>query len=143
MKPLAAALILLIACAVSAEEKKPTDALQGEWKVVSLTVTTMDVPKDETDKMKAAVKDDTLTLTFKTDKSLDITMKLDPKAKPAKIDLTWSEGGKEVSVPGIYKIEKDTLTICYEHNVVGKRPKEFKSEDGGRTVLIVLERAKK
>ena len=127
-----------------AEDKKPTKALQGEWKVVSFTVTAMDLPKEETDKMKVTVKDGILTLkSAKTEKSLDITLTLDPKAKPATVDLTWVEGGQEATVPGIYKVEKDKLTICYEHNSAGKRPKEFKSDDGGRTVLLVLERVKK
>ena len=84
-----------------------------------------------------------MTVTYDNGNSLDATMKLDPKAKPATIDLTWTENGKEATVPGIYKIDKDTLTICYEHNVLGVRPKEFKSGDGGKTVLMVYERAKK
>ena len=137
-----AALVALVYSPSFAEDKKPTDPLQGEWKVVALTAIAKEAPKEEFEKMKAVVKDDVMTLTFKTDKSLDVTMKLDPKAKPATVDLVATEGGMEVTLPGIYKVEKDTLTICYEHNTAGKRPKEFKSEDGGRTVLIVLERVK-
>lgn len=145
MKPLVAVGMLALVAFACAEDKKPTDPLQGEWKMVSFTATAMDLPQEQIDKMKVVVKGDIMTWKFATDedKGFDITITLDPKTKPATIDLTWIEGGKEGTVPGIYKVEKDTLTICYEHNSAGKRPKEFKSEDGGRTVLMVLERVKK
>lgn len=43
---------------------------------------------------------------------------------------------------GIFKIEKDTLTICWQR--VGKRPrpKKFETKKGDRTELLVLKRDK-
>jgi uncharacterized protein (TIGR03067 family) len=71
------------------------------------------------------------------DKAIEYT--LDPKAKPAHIDLS---AGKE-AIPGIYKIEGDTLTICFSKGGKADRPTEFVSSDGTAVVLMTLKRVKK
>ena len=53
------------------------------------------------------------------------------------------EDEKERAFPGIYKIEKDKLTMCFDVAFKYIRPKEFKSEKDSFVTLLVLERVKK
>ena len=69
--------------------------------------------------------------------------KIDPAKNPKWLDAR-AEVSKEVPFPygmvGIYKIEKDSLTLCYcppKQDVV--RPTEFKSSAHGNA-LVVLKR---
>ena len=59
-------------------------------------------------------------------------VKIDPKAKPATLDLTIDEGPEDAKgkiSKCIYKLEGEKLTLCVSHP--GKdRPKEFEQADG-------------
>jgi uncharacterized protein (TIGR03067 family) len=62
-------------------------------------------------------------------------------SKPLKhIDMTGFDAGKgkDRTMPGIYELKSDTLTVCVGDD--GTRPTEFKAEKGGKTGLIVLQR---
>ncbi|MSR54002.1 MAG: TIGR03067 domain-containing protein [Gemmataceae bacterium] len=67
-----------------------------------------------------------------------IAYKVDPKANPATLDLTAAGG-----ILGVYKIDGDTLTICFPKGEKGERPKKFESPEGSELVLMVLKREKK
>ena len=58
---------------------------------------------------------------------------VDPKAKPATIDLKIKEGPGDTAgetSKGIYKLEGDLLTICITGPGQGARPADFKEEEG-------------
>jgi uncharacterized protein (TIGR03067 family) len=64
-------------------------------------------------------------------------MTLDPKATPKKFDVAMEVGGGILR--GIYKIDGDTLTLCYP-NIDRDRPAEFAAENGA--YLWVFKRSK-
>lgn len=79
-------------------------------------------------------------------KALPRQFKVDAKANPAAIDVTYQkpDGGPlpQPAMLGIYKIEEDTLTICYAPGST-ERPTTFEPAGGDRVAVLVLKRAKK
>jgi RNA polymerase sigma factor (sigma-70 family) len=68
------------------------------------------------------------------------TYKLGPAKKPKAIAITNENGGTFL---GIYKLERDTLTVCLGGENDNERPTEFASKEGTKVVLVVLKREKK
>ena len=56
--------------------------------------------------------------------------------------MDMRQTGVKKTVPGlaIYKLDRDTLTMCVGHR---KRPTEFKTGPKSETVLAVLKRVKR
>ncbi len=78
-------------------------------------------------------------------KTVPREFKVDPRAKPATIDVTFSQAAGAVAtrnMVGIYKIEGETLTICFSPGGNTERPKSFERK-AGVTVLLTLKRVKK
>jgi uncharacterized protein (TIGR03067 family) len=66
--------------------------------------------------------------------------KIDPTVRPKITDITYTEGpAKGRTVPGIYELDDDTYTICFDMGGM-TRPKEFASKPGTMLVLEVLKR---
>jgi len=68
------------------------------------------------------------------------TYTADAKKNPAEIDLDVI--GPNWELPGIYKIDGDTLTICHVFGKEQPRPTKFESPVGSFNMLIKLKRAK-
>jgi RNA polymerase sigma factor (sigma-70 family) len=66
--------------------------------------------------------------------------KLGPAKKPKELTITTENDG---TILGIYKLERDTLTVCLCDENDNDRPTEFASKEGTKVVLIVLKREKK
>ena len=73
------------------------------------------------------------------EKSMEATYKADPKKDPAELDIIPPLAGKG-ELLGIFKIDGDTLTICFAEN---ERPAKFESPEGSRAMLVTLRRQKK
>ncbi|MCI0457353.1 MAG: DUF1559 domain-containing protein [Gemmataceae bacterium] len=128
---LAAALTLLPA---QAQEKG--NSLEGKWRVKSV----IGSGKPGGEEVQA------LTFEFKGERIIisvagrnqEGTFKTDATKNPKQFDMTFQKG-REQSL-GIYRIEKDTLTLCFTEPRNNERPTKFESPAGSRTVLMVLER---
>jgi uncharacterized protein (TIGR03067 family) len=151
-------LVVLVAGLLFPANAAPEDAarrdlkkLQGKWRYVSLVIFGQPV-KDGLKGRTVEIKGKALTKgRFGT------PFRLDPAKKPRAIDLTEKhtvvsfEGGvqktaeKEVVAPGIYRLDGDTLTICYDSGGPAgepERPTKFASEPGSHVTLMVLRRQK-
>lgn len=115
--------------------KKDKALLKGTWKIDAF-----ETSQGKKDDLQDA------TLTFEGDKIAfkkgDDTKKgsysINPAGKPKEIDLKAED--KEEAVLGIYKVDKDTLTLCIAGGPMAVRPTEFEAKD--KSVLITLKRVK-
>jgi uncharacterized protein (TIGR03067 family) len=74
----------------------------------------------------------------------DATFTVDAAKKPREMDIKPTGGpqkGKLVRV--IYKLDGDTLTMCYDHEKPENRQSKFESKEGTTVLLITFKREKK
>jgi uncharacterized protein (TIGR03067 family) len=116
-------------------EPKDDEKVQGEW-----TVTAAEKGKKPIGDLANAsltIKGDQITLD-NGDKKETVTFVLDPAKAPKHITIT-DRGEKKIG--GIYKLEGDTLTICFIHDS-DERPTSFETKEGTALTLLVLKRKK-
>lgn len=73
------------------------------------------------------------------------TFTVDPSKSPKEIDVKPTAGPlKGKTMKAIYKIDGDAMTICYQHDLEGgkPRPEKFETKGAPTLVLIVYKRAK-
>lgn len=95
-------------------------------------------------------RSDPVTWTFQakeSNKFWTLHFKLDPTQSPKTLDermqFKGHEPGKQIR-QAIYKLEDDTLTICYAgYYDRGKRPESFTAEKGSDREIVILKREKK
>jgi uncharacterized protein (TIGR03067 family) len=68
--------------------------------------------------------------------------KLDSKTDPPSIDVSEGIAKPRVTL-GIYRLEGNTLTLCFAGTGEADRPKTFESPAGSRVLLLVLKKVKK
>ena len=123
---------------------KESKLLDGTWKFVSLTVDGDKAPSEFVEQGRWSFRGNEITIPGPAGGKS--SFKLDPGRTPKTIEMTATEGpGKGKTALGIYKIEENRLTICFnggkadEPSVVP--PEAFSGEKGKS--LLVLERIKK
>jgi uncharacterized protein (TIGR03067 family) len=120
--------------------KKDRALMQGDWACESYTVNGFTLEADDAQALFRTMKGNAYTV-FRFSKALGKgTFTLDASKSPRAIDLTPAGAGKPIL--GIYKIDGDTLTICYA--APGKpRPAGFTAKAGSGNTLTVWKREKK
>lgn len=110
--------------------------LEGRYKVIIMEKATGPAPKQVIENLSFTFKGNKLTVKL-ADEEKNAQIKIDPEKVPPTIDISPLEGDyKGKTFPGIYKIDKDEVTIVMTEK--GERPKEFKPE--GDAILIRLRR---
>jgi uncharacterized protein (TIGR03067 family) len=77
----------------------------------------------------------------KEGRSMEGTYTADPKKEPAEIDIVPPATEKGPTLQAIYKIDGNTLTMCFSMDV--DRPKTFDSSAGSKTMLVSCRCVKK
>jgi uncharacterized protein (TIGR03067 family) len=142
MKPFSCALILttLLATAPFARADDAA-ALQGTWHIVTAELGGVKQPPEVVTNIVLKIADGKYEVIVNghPDKG---TCKIDPSTKPKNMDVSGTEGPNTGrSIPAIYKVAGDKLTICYGLRGA-PRPAEFKSNPGTQQYLVVYERKK-
>jgi uncharacterized protein (TIGR03067 family) len=120
---------------------KDREAMQGDWACESLTRDGMAFPDDDAQSLFRTVKGDSYVVSRFRTKAGSGTFTLDATKTPKEIDIV-PDGAKKVVIKGIYKIDKDELTIC--HAAPGaKRAAAFASKEGSGDTLTVWKKEKK
>jgi uncharacterized protein (TIGR03067 family) len=139
MKRLAAAAVLfagLVGATAAQDADKELKRLEGTYKVKSISKGGKAAPAEVLESVKeVSFKGDTMTIHV-MDEGKKGKIKVDPSKKPAHIDITPLDGPqKDETLKGIYKLEKDELTIVFAES--GDRPKDFKADGEGVMKLVV------
>jgi uncharacterized protein (TIGR03067 family) len=118
-------------------------AMQGAWRVTHAEEEGKKVPLEKLNGIVITFKGNTLVMKVEGKGNIEGSFDLIPTTLPRQID--WIV--KDELTAGIYKLEKDRLTICVTSiQVLGfnnkKRPAEFATKEGSRTSLMVLEKVK-
>jgi uncharacterized protein (TIGR03067 family) len=122
--------------------KKDLDALQGTWKVESLTHAGNEAPADDLKQISMVVKDDKYTISASGKELETGTIKLDPSKKPKTIEFDIATGNdKGKTQLGIYELKDDTFKFCMARAGQKERPTELASTKKNQTILTVAKRA--
>jgi len=133
---------LLVATALGADTEADLKALEGTW---VLDAATMD-GRDHTENfagMKLTLKGNQFAIDF-AENSDKGTFTIDGSKSPKWIDIKTGENGpfKGKTLPGIYKLDGDKLTLCC-HADAKTRPEEFEAKAKTRNMLLTYKREKK
>lgn len=141
MTPLLLGLAIGIgAPAVKDPPKKDPPSIVGEWIPESAVIGGKNDPPPAGATFEFT-KDGKAIMKEPGEKGDEMKYTLDWKKDPMEIDLKEGNGMKDMSLPGIFKLDGDTLMICIAFG--GDRPKTFTSPANSTNMLITLKRAKK
>jgi uncharacterized protein (TIGR03067 family) len=140
-----AAVAVLVGFAPAQDDaaKKAVKELQGSYTLKSAKMFGEAAPAEFLKQVKEFVIKDNQIVVVKADGKEDpAEFKLDPGAKPASIDMIPSKDktGEKPKL-GVYKLEKDELTIVFSMDDDSKRPTDLKG-DGKDHMLVVLVKKK-
>jgi uncharacterized protein (TIGR03067 family) len=129
-----------------------TAALQGAWAVEAYTMGGLSAPAVVLADMAVTIDGDVLKagptpaaiyragggVVWGLDPGPDFRLKVDPTARPRRVDLRVDTPDGPKAYPGIYRVDGDRLTVCYATG--GDRPAEFRAGAGSARVLVELGR---
>jgi uncharacterized protein (TIGR03067 family) len=108
------------------------ERFQGTWQAQSAELAGEKIPDEFVKAVRLVIKGDKVSASFMGE-AKDGSFKIDSSKKPKTLDLTVDNK----TIEAIYELEGDTLKVCASE---GGRPKEFKSEAGSQSILLVLKR---
>jgi len=141
-----AVLVLSLAVAVAQEKKDDAaaadlKAMVGKWKLEKAELGGKDAMALLKD-LKFEITDPGKYVAELGEKD-EGTFTVDPSKSPKEMDIKGTGGpNKGKTIPAIYKIDGDTLTIAYELGG-GKRPEKFETKPDTKQYLAVYKREKK
>jgi uncharacterized protein (TIGR03067 family) len=117
-------------------KEKDEDVILGKWKTETVARAGGRAPgAGVSDRTYTFAKDGKLTLDLGGQEAA-VEYKLDPSASPKTIDLIMkADAQTTVTIPGLYELDGDTLTICLCESSKPTRPTEMKAEGKGVGLL--------
>lgn len=154
MRPLTRCLVILaivvsasVALSLQTVANKPVASpsdlqLVGEWMMESGVNQGQPIPAEQVEGSRMIVRQGAMAVLDKDQGEIyRCVYDAEPAMVPSMITMTSTMPDRsESQVLGIYKIERDELTLCYALPG-GKRPSQFKSTPGGKTMLFKFKRA--
>jgi RNA polymerase sigma factor (sigma-70 family) len=119
------------------EAPKDEEKILGTWALVSSEEGGQKAPEEVIKESRVIIAAGKMT-SKRGEEEKEFTYQLDPSRKPKEFSATNDQGR---TLLGIYKLDGDTLTVCFDRG--GERPTEFASKEGTTVVLEVLKREKK
>ncbi len=137
---LALAAVLFLAAGEPA--KSDLDKLQGTWVLVAMETEGEEVPAEGFKDWTAEYRENKVILRAADTVRRRGIVTLDPSRDPRAIN-TWDQDGpyEDRTVPGIYRIDGDTLKLCFARPGE-ERPKEFTTKQGSGFLFCVYKRKK-
>jgi RNA polymerase sigma factor (sigma-70 family) len=120
------------------EAPKDEEAILGTWALESGEEGGQKAPEERIKEGKLTFAADGKVTAKLGEREQEFTYQLDPAKKPKEFSVT---DDKDRTLLGIYKLDGDTLTVCFDRG--GGRPTEFASKEGTTVVLEILKREKK
>jgi uncharacterized protein (TIGR03067 family) len=133
---------------------KETDSLEGTWALVGIEFKGQKVTEEEAQSvgLRWVIRGETLTETARG-KQRESALRLDPSHQPKRLTLTVRGGiggeffvggtDKGSVVLGIYRLDKDRLTICFNDKGVKEFPEKFTAGLDDPWGMYVLKRLPK
>jgi uncharacterized protein (TIGR03067 family) len=131
----------LLSAPARGDEKAELKKMEGTWLPTAVELGGQKWSEEQMKVIKLVIADGkyTVTVSGKDDKG---TLKIDPSAKPATMDIVGTDGpnmGK--TFPAIYELSGDTLKICYGLDVKN-RPSKFETTPQTALFLVTYKRQK-
>jgi uncharacterized protein (TIGR03067 family) len=140
IRPLSAALFLLLACACVSGKSEDAASLDGKWHATEAELGGIEFTDAGLDTVRLVVEGTTCRIIM--GEAVDGgTLKLETVVEPNWLDITSTSGpSKGRTIFGIYEQRGDTLRVCYELSGRG-RPTAFRTDKGTQLLLVTYERA--
>jgi uncharacterized protein (TIGR03067 family) len=143
----AAVLVPMVTLAAAADDKKAEadlKAMVGKWKMETAKFDGKEVTNTFKG-LKFEIREGGKYAVDFGDEKDEGTFTVDPSKAPKEIDIKSTGGpNKGKTIKAIYKLDSDTLTVCYEFDATAaQRPTEFESKDKTTHLLITYKREKK
>jgi uncharacterized protein (TIGR03067 family) len=129
--------------AKEAPKKAEVPTIVGEWECVEFISAGRKATAKQVSEMRLVFEftvDGRFRVRPGTKDATEGTYSTDTAKDPAQLNYTPAKNAKEIQ--GIYRVEKDTLTICVTGGG-GERPTKFESPAGAPIVLLTYKRVEK